>query len=191
MARTSARTSPRCCGSTSTTRTRVQSARSPRTTPSWIKRVPNRRFTPTGCGTRGGWRSTARRAFCGWRTSAKTCSRRSTWSSRGATTAGKCAGGCTRSAPKGRGCGPACVDPIWEYSHDIGKAITGGHVYHGERLPELEGHYLYADYVSGRIWALRYGEKEKRVVANHPIKDRSLPIMSFGEDERGEAYLLT
>jgi hypothetical protein len=38
---------------------------------------------------------------------------------------------------------------------------------------------------------LKYGETEKRVVANHPIKDRSLPIMSFGEDERGEAYLLT
>jgi glucose/arabinose dehydrogenase len=92
---------------------------------------------------------------------------------------------------KGVGVRPDLIDPIWEYYHDIGKSITGGHVYHGERLPELEGHYLYADYVSGRIWALKYGDKEKRVVANHPIKDRSLPIMSFGEDERGEAYLLT
>jgi glucose/arabinose dehydrogenase len=92
---------------------------------------------------------------------------------------------------KGVGVRPDVIDPIWEYYHDIGKSITGGQVYHGERLPELEGHYLYADYVSGRIWALKYGEKEKRVVANHPIKDRSLPIMSFGEDERGEAYLLT
>jgi glucose/arabinose dehydrogenase len=92
---------------------------------------------------------------------------------------------------KGVGVRPDVIDPIWEYHHDIGKSITGGPVYRGERLPELEGHYLYADYVSGRIWALQYSEKEKRVVANHPIKDRSLPIMSFGEDERGEAYLLT
>jgi glucose/arabinose dehydrogenase len=92
---------------------------------------------------------------------------------------------------KGVGVRPDVIDPIWEYYHDIGKSITGGPVYRGERLPELEGHYLYADYVSGRIWALKYGEKEKRVVANRPIKDRSLPIMSFGEDERGEAYLLT
>jgi hypothetical protein len=30
-----------------------------------------------------------------------------------------------------------------------------------------------------------------RVVANHPIKDRALPIFSFGEDEMGEVYLLT
>ena len=50
---------------------------------------------------------------------------------------------------------------------------------------------LYADYVSGRIWALRYDETKRRVVANRPIKDRGLQIMSFGEDEKGEQYLLT
>ena len=39
--------------------------------------------------------------------------------------------------------------------------------------------------------ALRYDEAKKRVTANHPLRDRKLPIMSFGEDENGEAYLLT
>src|SRR5262249_7438700 len=86
---------------------------------------------------------------------------------------------------------PDLIEPIWEYHHDIGKSIIGGHVYRGMLLPELEGHYLYGDYVTGRIWALRYDDKQKRVVANRPIPDRSVPIMSFGEDEQGEVYFMT
>lgn len=91
----------------------------------------------------------------------------------------------------GKGHGPDFIDPIWEYHHDIGKSITGGHVYRGKLLPELEGHYLYADYVSAKIWALRYDEQEKRVVANRTIKDKGQPVLSFGEDEQGEVYLMT
>lgn len=83
------------------------------------------------------------------------------------------------------------IEPIWEYHHDIGKSITGGHVYRGKLLPELEGHYLYADYVSAKIWALKYDESAKRVVANRSIADKRQPIMSFGEDEQGEVYLMT
>lgn len=92
-----------------------------------------------------------------------------------------------------RGMGPHSdlIDPIWEYHHDIGKSITGGSVYRGSRLPELEGLYLYGDYVSGRLWALRYDEARKRVTANHRLRDRAMPLYSFGEDEQGEVYLLT
>ena len=93
--------------------------------------------------------------------------------------------------PTGIGPIPELIDPIWEYHHDVGKSITGGHVYRGKKLPELEGAYLYADYVTGKIWALRYDEAKKRVVANQPIRDKGLPIMSFGEDEMGEVYLMT
>jgi glucose/arabinose dehydrogenase len=83
------------------------------------------------------------------------------------------------------------IDPIWEYHHDIGKSITGGSVYRGQRLPELQGSYLYADYVSTKIWGLRYDEKKRRVVANRSIRDPNVPVMSFGEDEKGEIYFLT
>ena len=86
---------------------------------------------------------------------------------------------------------PELIEPIWEYHHDVGKSITGGLVYRGKRLPELEGHYLYADYVSARHWALKYDAAKKRVVANHPLRDANVPVMSFGEDETGEAYFLT
>lgn len=90
----------------------------------------------------------------------------------------------------GSGPRPDLIEPIWEYHHDIGKSITGGHVYRGKQVPELAGLYLYADYVSGKLWALRYDMRQKRVVANHTLGKSLLPVVSFGEDEQGEAYFL-
>jgi glucose/arabinose dehydrogenase len=83
------------------------------------------------------------------------------------------------------------IDPIWEYHHSFGKSITGGGVYRGKQLPELAGAFLYADYVSGTVFALRYDPAKRRVVANQPIRTKKLPIVSFGEDETGEMYFLS
>ncbi len=91
---------------------------------------------------------------------------------------------------KGSGLKKEFIEPIWEYSHDVGKSITGGTVYRGKALPELEGHYVYADYVTSKIWALKYDEKAKRVTANRSIPDPTKPVISFGEDEQGEVYFL-
>ena len=83
------------------------------------------------------------------------------------------------------------IDSIWEYDHQIGKSITGGLVYRGKRLPELVGWYLYADFVSGKIWALKYNEKTGRVEKNMRIPSNKLPVLAFGEDEQGELYFAT
>ena len=61
----------------------------------------------------------------------------------------------------------------------------------GARVKALEGLYLYADYVTGHVWGLRYDEGKKRVTANHLLRRGGFPVFSFGEDERGEVYLLT
>jgi quinoprotein glucose dehydrogenase len=96
--------------------------------------------------------------------------------------------------PKGSEARSDMIDPVWEYHHNIGKSITGGNVYRGKRVPELVGAYLYADYVSGKVWALRYDEKAKKVVGNHPIEPgescpvKKMPVITFGEDEGGEVY---
>jgi glucose/arabinose dehydrogenase len=92
---------------------------------------------------------------------------------------------------KGAGASKAFIEPIWEYNHDVGKSITGGGVYRGKALPELDGYYLHADYVTSKIWALKYDEKLGRVTENRSIKDPQKPVMSFGEDEAGEMYFLT
>jgi glucose/arabinose dehydrogenase len=93
-------------------------------------------------------------------------------------------------SPKGVDSNKDMIDPVWEYHHDIGKSITGGGVYRGSRLPELDGHYLYGDYISNKLWALKYDKEKKRVVANRPIKDPGTPMLSFGEAEDGELYFL-
>ena len=80
------------------------------------------------------------------------------------------------------------IDPIWEYSHDIGKSITGGLVYRGKRVPKLVGKYLYADYVTGKIWALDYDVDKQQVLGNYRIESPMLPVITFGEDEQNEVY---
>jgi glucose/arabinose dehydrogenase len=92
--------------------------------------------------------------------------------------------------PKGSDPRPDLIDPIWEYHHDIGKSITGGHVYRGKRVPQLEGLYLYADYVGGQLWGLKYDPDKKQVVANYSIEGPKLPVMSYGEDEQLDAYFM-
>ena len=74
--------------------------------------------------------------------------------------------------------------PIWNYTHDVGNAIIGGYVYHGSALPSLSGAYVYGDYGSGRIWALRYNG----TAVNSLLTKTSLNIASFGLDQKNELY---
>ena len=52
------------------------------------------------------------------------------------------------------------VEPLHEYAHGstgtlTGNSVTGGRIYRGHRLPELYGFYLFSDYISGNLWAMR------------------------------------
>ena len=77
--------------------------------------------------------------------------------------------------------------PVWEYSHDLGISITGGFVYRGTLVSSLEGRYVFADYGTGRIWALAWDGATAQV---EEIMDTSLAISSFGVDEQQELYAL-
>lgn len=91
----------------------------------------------------------------------------------------------------GREAAPAgTIDPVWEYDHQVGKSITGGCVYRGQEIPELQAAYLYADYVSGKLWALRLDDATG-AVTNMAIPWSGLPIFGFGSDEAGEVYVNT
>jgi glucose/arabinose dehydrogenase len=80
------------------------------------------------------------------------------------------------------------IDPIFQYHHNIGQCITGGFVYRGNSLPVLSGRYVYADYISGRIWSLKYIDNEP--IENVELFDTSLYISSFGIDAQNEIYFL-
>ena len=45
------------------------------------------------------------------------------------------------------------IDPVAEYGRDLGESITGGFVYRGSQPSTLVGRFLFADFISGRIWA--------------------------------------
>ena len=83
------------------------------------------------------------------------------------------------------------IDPVWQYDHRVGRSITGGRVYRGTRLPELSGKYLYADYVTGVIWALSYDRESGKATRNDQVVPDSIPVLAFGEDQSGEVYYLT
>jgi len=80
------------------------------------------------------------------------------------------------------------TSPIAEYMHKEGScSVVGGYVYHGSRLPQLTGMYLYGDYCSGLIWGLYHTVDGWQSVK---LLSSNLAISSFGEDEAGELYML-
>uniref|UniRef100_A0A087XP62 HHIP like 2 n=2 Tax=Poecilia formosa TaxID=48698 RepID=A0A087XP62_POEFO len=93
--------------------------------------------------------------------------------------------------------------PIFAYSHHVGKSVTGGYVYRGCESPNLNGLYIFGDFMTGRLMALEENKAartwiEKSIcmgstttcsfpgLINHHHKF----IISFAEDEAGELYFL-
>jgi glucose/arabinose dehydrogenase len=77
--------------------------------------------------------------------------------------------------------------PVWEYPRSEGVSITGGFVYRGPSLPELKGKYIYADYGSGKIWALDASNVSNPV--NTLLMESDLSVASFGVDPKNELYI--
>jgi len=79
------------------------------------------------------------------------------------------------------------VLPILEYTHPLGRSVTGGFRYRGDAYPTLRGVYLYADYGEGIIWGTVPrcdGAWQSRI-----LLDTSFLLSSFGEDVDGELLL--
>ena len=75
--------------------------------------------------------------------------------------------------------------PVETYGHSLGRSVTGGIVYRGSKYAGLiAGRYVYADFVSGRVW-LRASSGATRVVAKRP------QLTSFGVSDRGEIYAVS
>jgi glucose/arabinose dehydrogenase len=75
------------------------------------------------------------------------------------------------------------VPPVFEYAHgDDGCSVSGGAVYRGDAVPTLRGWYVFADFCSGRVWALAGDERVQ--VGTVPTAAAVLP----GPD--GELYVL-
>ena len=98
--------------------------------------------------------------------------------------------------------GTACYDPpsgcsrsgltlpIHDYGHDVGGAVTGGYVYRGSDLTGRDGLYFFGDFVSGRVWTLRYSNGSVSNLTERPNLGVS-SLASFGVDAGGELYLVS
>ena len=92
-------------------------------------------------------------------------------------------------SPSG-GCDTTGLEPpVAEYSHSEGCSVTGGYVYRGLKVPSLIGAYVYGDFCSGNLWALRYDGVS--VTEHRLLLASDLPITSFGQDVAGNLYILT
>lgn len=60
-------------------------------------------------------------------------------------------------------------------------------MYRGSAIPSLKGKYIYADFASGRVWALTTTDGRK--ATNQEIIARAGSISAFGEDQKKELYL--
>lgn len=87
------------------------------------------------------------------------------------------------------GCGPEAnftfpihtyVNNGWPYC-----SVTGGYVYRGTEYPNMQGHYIFADYCAGDLWSI-YDNAGSWEHMDH--ETTSFSISSFGEDHNGELY---
>lgn len=98
------------------------------------------------------------------------------------------------------------TEPFAQYDHSEGISVIGGFVYRGERIKALRGRYVFGDYArnfggnNGRLMHLlsRVGDNAPRVgetsgIAEFKLDGQAalgLSVLGFGEDARGEIYLL-
>ncbi len=81
--------------------------------------------------------------------------------------------------------------PVLEYDHGQGCSITGGYVYRGAAIPDLQGHYFYGDYCRGWVRSIRIDGGT--IVQNFqwPALALGNNLTSFGEDAAGELYVMS
>ncbi|OCT57280.1 HHIP-like protein 1 [Xenopus laevis] len=96
------------------------------------------------------------------------------------------------------------VLPIFAYPHKLGKSVTGGYVYRGCQNPNLKGMYIFGDFMSGRLMALKEKQETgewlyheicmgtgQTCIFPGLINNYYQYIISFAEDEAGELYFMS
>ena len=96
--------------------------------------------------------------------------------------------------------GEPLLNPIAEYNHNDGLAVIGGFVYQGEHSGVLQGKYVFGDFTrtffpaDGRLFWLDT-EGVPTDIFEFQIGEMDIALdrylIGFGEDEKGELYVLT
>ena len=89
---------------------------------------------------------------------------------------------------------PGLIDPIAEYDHDEGSVVVGGFVYHGDRVPALQGLYVFGDWgsfdaPSARLFYLDPTSVIQELRIGRADRPTGFWLRGFGEDACGELYV--
>ena len=90
-------------------------------------------------------------------------------------------------------CGPnagTALPPVAEYTHEVGGSVTGGYVYRGTLVPEMEGRYIFGDFINGRVWHIAANREPTRDMPANAASETGRAIVSFAENAEGEVFLL-
>ncbi|MFA5052904.1 MAG: PQQ-dependent sugar dehydrogenase [Parcubacteria group bacterium] len=90
--------------------------------------------------------------------------------------------------------GEELVPPILEYNHSDGVSVIGGFVYRGSKVPKWNGKYVFGDWsnsfegAGGKILMAEEKDNNWNIIETKKINSF---VLGFGEDKKGELYLLT
>lgn len=85
--------------------------------------------------------------------------------------------------------GPTPITPpLRDHHHSEANSVIGGPVYRGDRLPGLDGFFVYGDYITGTIWAVR-AEADGTTTAR-TLVDTDQRIIAFTETAAGRLLML-
>lgn len=88
-----------------------------------------------------------------------------------------------------RKAGPGPIlPPTVEHHHSEARSLTGGVVYYGSELPDLQGAYIYGDYSTGKIWGVKV--KGQEVTWHKELVDTPFAIVGFAEGLNGELFVV-
>lgn len=79
------------------------------------------------------------------------------------------------------------VKPALEHHHNESRSLTGGVVYHGTKLPDLFGAYIYGDHSTGKIWGAKHDSQ--KITWHRELVDTPFHITGFGTDSQGELLI--
>lgn len=80
------------------------------------------------------------------------------------------------------------IPPVKDHPHTEANSVIGGPVYRGGKLPDLAGAFVYGDYITGTIWAIR--PDKDGAYSHQTLVDTDQRIVAFREGARGELFVL-
>jgi len=83
---------------------------------------------------------------------------------------------------------PQNARPVHVLTRNEASSLIGGYVYRGSAMPTVRGAYVYGDFQTGNVWALR--ESNGQMTSNQVI-GYVADLSSFGEDQNGELFALS